>query len=253
MSTIGAVSSPTDLAPGQSRAATLRVESLHVAYGKIVAIPDLSFSVPAGRVLAILGPNGAGKTTTANALSGVIASTASAIKLDEEELNALPPDRRIRAGLGHLPDHRAIFPSLTVIENLRISFTHEGSRARMRQRITEAFERFPALERRQRVPAGRLSGGEQQMLATVRHLVVPPRVLILDEPSHGLAPVIVSSLFDAFDSLKGKTTIVVIEQFVSRAVALADDVMVLSHGQIVHQGPAASFTPEMAAELYSLT
>jgi branched-chain amino acid transport system ATP-binding protein len=230
----------------------LTVDGLRVAYGKIVAVPDLSFKVEPGRVLAVLGPNGAGKTTTANALSGLIPAVASAILLDGEDVKGFPPDRRVRAGLGHLPDQRAIFPSLTVVENLRMAFTHEPSRARMREKIAEACRRFPALERRLGIIAGRLSGGEQQMLAAVRYLVDPPRVLILDEPSHGLAPVIVSDLFNALGRLRGLTTIVVIEQFVTRAVELADDVIVLSHGEIAHEGSARNFTNEMATELYRL-
>lgn len=235
-----------------STAAALRVESLCVAYGKIVAVPSLSFSVEAGRVLAILGPNGAGKTSTANALSGLISSVASAVQLGDQDIKGLPSDRRVKAGLGHLPDKRAIFPSLTVNENLRMAFTYERSRSRLREKIAASYEWFPSLQRRQGVAAGRLSGGEQQMLATVRHLVDPPRILLLDEPSHGLAPAIVSELFAALERLKGTTTIIVIEQFVLRAMELADDVIVLSHGEIAFQGLSSSLSPEKVTQLYQL-
>jgi branched-chain amino acid transport system ATP-binding protein len=237
---------------GSGGAANFHVDGLRVAYGKIVAVPDLTFTVPAGGVLAILGPNGAGKTTTANALAGLIPSTARSVKIGDMDIKDLSADRRVLAGLGHLPDQRAVFPSLTVIDNLRMAFTLESSSARIREKIQEAYERFPSLERRRNIAAGQLSGGEQQMLAAARLVVDPPRVLMLDEPSHGLAPLIVSSIFEAFRRVRGKTTILIIEQFVSRALELADDVIVLSHGTLIHQGPARDLTPEMAADLYRL-
>jgi branched-chain amino acid transport system ATP-binding protein len=235
-----------------SAAARVVVEGLTVSYDKIVAVPDLSFTVEPGRALAILGPNGAGKTTTANALSGLIPSTARRLELDGEDIGGLTPDKRARRGVGHLPDRRAIFPTLTVADNLRMAF-NGLPRSEIRARVKAAYEWFPELERRQRLAARRLSGGEQQMLAFARLIVKPPRMLIVDEPSHGLSPRIVSSLFESLAELKGRTTMIVIEQFVTRAVELADDVIVLSHGEVTHQGPADELTPEMAAELYSLS
>jgi branched-chain amino acid transport system ATP-binding protein len=229
------------------------VEGLHVAYDSIVAVPDLSFTVEPTRALAILGPNGAGKTTTANAIAGLIPSTAETMTMDDVDITGLSADARARLGLGDLPDHRAIFPSLSVHDNLRMGFIRSEGRGDMTRKIRAAHERFPQLERRSRLPARRLSGGEQQMLAFARLLVEPPRLLIVDEASHGLAPRIVRELFEALTALKGQTTIIVIEQFVTRAVELADDVIVLSHGEAIHRGPASEMTPEMAAELYSLT
>lgn len=235
--------------PGPAR---FRVEGLRVAYDSIVAVPDLSFTVEPGRALAMLGPNGAGKTTTANAIAGLIPATATKLAMDDTDILSLSADKRARAGLGNLPDHRAIFPTLSVRDNLRMGFIRTKGRREVALKIRAAYERFPQLERRARLAARRLSGGEQQMLAFARLLIEPPRLLIVDEPSHGLAPRIVRELFAALGALKGQTTIVVIEQFVTRAVELADDVIVLSHGEAIHRGPASELTPEVAASLYRL-
>jgi ABC-type branched-subunit amino acid transport system ATPase component len=230
--------------------ARLEVVDISVQYGDVTALRPLSVTVEPGTVLAVLGPNGAGKTSLANALSGVIPSSATSVKLGDLEVSGLAAYRRARLGIGQLPDSRAIFPSLTVLENLRMGFHRRGKR--VRKDIDTVFELLPQLGRRRRIPAGRLSGGEQQMLGCARLLVAPPRLLIVDELSHGLAPGIVASLFESLEQLKGNTTMIVIEQFVTRAVALADNVLVLSHGDAKHLGPADEFTPELAAVFYSL-
>jgi branched-chain amino acid transport system ATP-binding protein len=230
--------------------ARLDVESLDVRYGRVTALRSVSFSVEPGQVLALLGPNGAGKSSLANALSGVVRSAVGSIKLDGREISSLTSHARVRLGVGHLPDSRAIFPSLTVAENLRMFF--RGGRTAVRRNVERAYEVFPQLAQRKRLPARKLSGGEQQMLAFSRLIVAPPRLLIVDELSHGLAPGIVANLFASLDALRGSCSIIVVEQFVTRAVELADAVLVLSHGDVQHYGPAASFTSEMAAELYGL-
>ncbi len=230
--------------------ARLDVENLDVRYGQVTALRSVTFSVAPGEVLALLGPNGAGKSSLANALSGVVRPAVGSIKLDGREISSLSSHARVRRGVGHLPDSRAIFPSLSVAENLRMFF--RGGRSTVRRNVERAYEVFPQLAQRKRLPARKLSGGEQQMLAFSRLIVAPPRLLIVDELSHGLAPGIVANLFASLDALRGSCSIIVVEQFVTRAVALADAVLVLSHGDIQHYGPAASFTPEMAAELYGL-
>jgi branched-chain amino acid transport system ATP-binding protein len=230
--------------------ARLEVVDLSVQYGGVTALRPMSLALEPGTVLAVLGPNGAGKTSLANALSGVVPSAALHVKLDGVEIRGLPSHRRARLGIGHLPDTRAIFPSLSVAENLRMGFHRR--RGSIRSDIDATYELFPHLARRRRLAAGNLSGGEQQMLAFARLMVAPPRLLIVDELSHGLAPGIVANLFEFLDQLKGSCSMIVIEQFVSRAVTLADEVLVLSHGDVRYSGPASSFSTELAAEIYNL-
>lgn len=230
--------------------AGLEVVDLSVQYGEVTALHPLSIALEPGAALAVLGPNGAGKTSFANALSGVIEGSAAALNLDGTNIAAMPSHVRARLGIGHLPDSRAIFPALSVNENLKMGF--HRSPGSTRRNIDAACELFPNLGRRKKVAAGKLSGGEQQMLALARLMVTPPRLLIVDELSHGLAPGVVANLFGSLEALKGTCTMIVVEQFVSRALALADEVLVLSHGEVLHQGPAAEISPERAAEFYSL-
>ena len=237
-------------AAGAAGPARVEVVDLSVQYGEVTALRPVSVTIEPGTVLAVLGPNGAGKTSFANALSGVIRSDAAAFNVDGEDFSGLPSHARARLGIGHLPDARAIFPSLSVEENLKMGF--HTDRGNLRGDINAAYELFPNLGRRKRVVAGKLSGGEQQMLALARLLVRPPRLLIADELSHGLAPGVVANLFKLLRGLKGASTIIIVEQFVTRALALADTVMVLSHGDVMHVGPAASFSADQAAEFYSL-
>ncbi len=230
--------------------AKLAVDGLEVRYGHVTALRSVSFSLEPGTILALLGPNGAGKSSLANAISGVVRGTAGSIVLDDRDIGKVSTHGRVHLGVGHLPDSRAIFPSLTVAENLRMFF--RGSRSSVRRSVASAYEQFPILAERKRLPARKLSGGEQQMLAFSRLIVAPPRLLIVDELSHGLAPGIVATLFQTLERLRGSCSMIVVEQFVSRAVGLADTVLVLSHGEIQHYGTADTFTSAMAAELYGL-
>jgi len=230
--------------------ARLEAVGVSVQYDGVTALYPVAVTIEPGMVLAVLGPNGAGKTSLANALSGVIASSAEAIWLDDVDVRRLPPHRRAQLGIGHLPDSRAIFPSLSVADNLRMGF-HRRPKT-YRADIDAAYELFPSLARRKRIPAGRLSGGEQQMLAFSRLIVAPPRLLIVDELSHGLAPGIVANLFESLRYLKGRCSMLIVEQFVAQALQLADEVLVLSYGEVKRTGAANSFTPEMVTELYSL-
>jgi branched-chain amino acid transport system ATP-binding protein len=225
----------------------LEVSDLEVRYGPVSALRSVAFTLEPGARLAVLGPNGAGKSSLANAISGLVPAASGSIRFDGREVARMPTNRRVSLGLGHLPDVRAIFPGLTVAENLRLFFHQSKS---VRDDVSQVFEIFPSLERRRTVPAGRLSGGEQQMLAFSRFAVAPPRLLVLDELSHGLAPGIVAQLFDMLATLT--CTLVIIEQYVTRAIELADEVLVLSHGEQRHYGPADGFTSAIAEELYSL-
>jgi branched-chain amino acid transport system ATP-binding protein len=237
--------------PAPAGPAALSVRDLSVDYDGVVALAPLSFELAAGETLAVLGANGAGKTTLANALSGLVAMRGGVIDLDGTPVAAMTPEARARLGIGHLPDFRAVFPNLTVTENLQVFF-QSASRRAARSLAESALGRFPALRQRTRIPAGRLSGGEQQMLAFCRLLVRAPRVLIVDELSHGLAPGIVAELFKALNALKGSCTTIVIEQYVGNALAIADSVIVLSRGQVRHRGPAAGLSVDSVAEIYSL-
>ena len=230
--------------------ASLEVAGLEVRYGHVLALRSVSFTLEPGRVLALLGPNGAGKSSLANALSGLVRSSAGTVELDGHSIERMSTHGRARIGIGHLPDSRAIFPSLTVTENLRMFFGGSGVNAR--RDSDRAFEEFPQLAERKRLAAGKLSGGEQQMLAFSRLMINPPRLLIVDELSHGLAPGIVAKLLETLGRLRGDCSMIVIEQFVDRAVQLADSVLVLSHGQAQHYGAADAFTSDMAAVLYGL-
>lgn len=230
--------------------AGLEAIDLSVQYGEVTALRPLSVALEPGVALAVLGPNGAGKTSFANALSGVIQGSTTSLILDQTDIRAMPSHVRARLGIGHLPDSRAIFPSLSVDENLKMGF--HRSPGSTRRNIDAACELFPNLERRKKVAAGKLSGGEQQILALARLMVTPPRLLIVDELSHGLAPGVVANLFASLEALKGTCTMIVVEQYVSRALALADEVLILSHGEVLHHGPAAEVSPERAAEFYSL-
>jgi branched-chain amino acid transport system ATP-binding protein len=230
--------------------ARLDVSGLEVRYGHVTALRSVSFSLQPGTVLALLGPNGAGKSSLANALSGIVRAAAGDVELDGQSIVKMSTHGRVHLGIGHLPDARAIFPSLTVAENLRMFFQDSSSAAR--RQIESAYERFPQLAARKRLAARKLSGGEQQMLAFSRLIVAPPRLLIVDELSHGLAPGIVASLFESLEQLRGVCSMIIVEQFVSRAVRLADSVLVLSHGEVQHYGAASTFTAEMAVELYGL-
>jgi branched-chain amino acid transport system ATP-binding protein len=232
--------------------AGLSVRDLSVEYGGVAALRAFDLDVEPGSVLAVLGPNGAGKSTLARALMGLVPAASGSIVVDGNPVGRLRPERRVRLGIGLLPDFRAVFPGLTVRDNLRVAFHREGKGAVVRQRIEAAYAMFPVLKARAKLPAGNLSGGEQQMLAISRIVVSPPRLLIIDEISHGLAPGVVDRLFGALAGLRGSCTMVVIEQFISRAITLADDVIVLSRGVVVHRASARDVTAAEVASHYRL-
>jgi branched-chain amino acid transport system ATP-binding protein len=222
----------------------LAVDGLVAGYGATVVLDGISFAVPAGGTLAVLGRNGVGKTTLLATLMGYTNRHAGAIRLGDRPVERLPTHVRVRAGLGYVPQEREIFPSLTAEENLAVAarpgaFTSD-----------DVFALFPALAERRRNTGNRLSGGEQQMLAIGRALVGAPRVLLLDEPMEGLAPIVVETLFDALARIRdaGGLTIVLVEQKVDLALAFAGEVIVLDRGRIVYQGPCDRLRADEAAQ-----
>jgi branched-chain amino acid transport system ATP-binding protein len=220
----------------------LEVENLTGGYGKVTAIHDLSLTVPEGAVVALLGPNGVGKTSTLGALTGTVRASAGKIRLFGERIDGLSPYHRAKRGLTLVPDGRGIFPGLTVGENLQLaveSAQHVDGAWRRRQ-LVRVHDLFPALGGRLKQRSGTLSGGEQQMLAMSRAFLANPRVLMMDEISAGLAPLIVQMLYDAVAQLKADgTTIVLVEQYLSYALRLADICYVMAKGQVTFVGEPA--------------
>jgi branched-chain amino acid transport system ATP-binding protein len=214
-------------------ASTLELRSLTAGYGVTSVIEDITFGIEAGRTLAVLGRNGVGKTTLLASLMGVTRRHAGQILLDGEDVSSLAPTDRALKGLGYVPQTRDIFGSLNVEENLRA-----GLKSRKRSAVNEAYELFPRLKERRTIAAGNLSGGEQQMLSVARTLLGQPRVLLLDEPLEGLAPVICDELMVTLHALaaKGEMTILLVEQQIERALDFASGVIILDRGRIVWRG-----------------
>jgi branched-chain amino acid transport system ATP-binding protein len=217
----------------------LDVQHLHVAYGAIVALRGISFQVRVGQVVSLIGANGAGKSTTINTLSGLLKPRRGDILFDQRSIAGWRADRVARQGLIQVPEGRRIIAPLTVQENLEMGAYLRHDRAGIAQDIETVFERFPRLKERRQQKAGSLSGGEQQMLAVGRALLARPRLLMLDEPSMGLAPLLVNEIFEIIKSIKDEgKTILLVEQNARKALEIADYAYVLERGQIVHQGPA---------------
>ena len=217
----------------------LEVDELEAGYGDVIVLRGLSFAVEEGQVAAILGPNGAGKTTTLRALSGVV-KPRGRITFDGRSIGGLKPDRIARLGIAHVPEGRGTFTGLTVEENLRVGAFRRTDRDGIRADAERCFEYFPRLRERRAQHAGDLSGGEQQMLAIARGLMSKPRLMLLDEPSLGLAPVLTKELFRILGDIAREegTTILLVEQSANLALRLADHGYVLEGGRITSSGVA---------------
>ncbi len=225
---------------------TLAVEGLTVRYGRTTALHDLSLRVDEGRVVSLIGANGAGKTTTMRALSGLLRPAAGRILLDGADVAGWPAHRIAALGLRHVPEGRQIFAGLTVAENLDLGAWLGGKTAAARLK-EEVLERFPRLSERLGQLAGSMSGGEQQMLAIGRALMGAPALLLLDEPSMGLAPLFIEEIFAIIAALKREgRTILLVEQNASAALEVADFAYVLEQGRIVLSGPAATVAHDPA-------
>jgi len=218
--------------------AALEVTNLHTGYGDLKVVYGVSFSVEPGKVIAILGRNGAGKTTALRAISGLNPANTGKILLDGEDITSVPAHKRITKGLAYVQEGKRIFRQRTVEENLVIgALSQRVSRSELTTRIDEAYARFPILGEKRRDTAAGLSGGQQQMLAIAQALMSKPKVLLLDEPSGGLAPTIVGDVLNTVKSLVADgLTVVLVEQAMGFALALADDVIVMDLGRAVLTG-----------------
>jgi branched-chain amino acid transport system ATP-binding protein len=215
----------------------LEVAGLQVAYGQTLAVRDVSLRVGAGEVVAVIGPNGAGKSTTIAAIFGLVTPRCGSILFDGESLIGLSPDRIARRGLALIPEGRSIFTTLSVADNLILGAVARRDRSTQDAARDGVLNRFPVLGKLYHTPAGKLSGGEQQQLAIARALLAAPRLLILDEPSLGLAPQLVDLVFETIAGLRDDgVTVLVVEQNAARAAALADRTYILSNGLVSAHG-----------------
>jgi branched-chain amino acid transport system ATP-binding protein len=219
----------------------LEVSGLVVAYGAVVAVGEIDLRVEEGSTVALIGANGAGKTTTLLALSGLLRRVRGSIRFAGQEIGGLAPPRIVELGLVQVPEGRAILPQMSVFENLELGGYRRRDRAALARDLGAMLERFPILGRRRAQPAGSLSGGEQQLLAIARGLLARPRLLLLDEPSMGLAPQLVREVFDVVAEIKAQGTAqLLVEQNARKALRAADYAYVLELGQIVLEGPATT-------------
>ena len=227
----------------------LELEHIVGGYGSTTVLRDVSVSVPAGSVVALLGPNGAGKSTTMRMASGLLRPTEGRVLLDGQDITRVSPSKRAQLGVCHIIEGRSIFPSLTVRENLLLQAPRDQSRSDL---LDQAAEAFPQLAQRKRQIAGTLSGGEQQMLALMRAYLANPRIVLVDEASLGLAPLVVDSIFAFLARIaESGVSLLVVEQYVSRALALAETVFLLNQGRIVFSGPAADLDEDQIFALYA--
>jgi branched-chain amino acid transport system ATP-binding protein len=221
----------------------LELDHVDAAYGPFRALFDVSLSLRDGGALALLGPNGSGKTTVARVASGLLAPTAGTLRVDGNDLTGRPAWAIARAGVLHAPEGRSVFASLTVEENLVLAFGAPGQDTPVAEGLDQAFELFPRLGERRTQVAGTLSGGEQRMLSLARVLARPPRVLIVDELSLGLAPIVIEEVYRTLGRIRATgTAILIIEQHVVHALAVADDAVILHQGRVAYAGPAADLT-----------
>ncbi|MBI4591375.1 MAG: ABC transporter ATP-binding protein [Candidatus Rokubacteria bacterium] len=216
----------------------LKVDGIEVGYGDITAVRGASLEVRPGEIVALIGSNGAGKTTTLRAISGLLPVRRGRIEFEGERLTGLPPSKVVPRGIAHVPEGRQLFPSMTVLENLELGAGAGAGKAQRTESMEWVFQLFPRLRERQGQLAGTLSGGEQQMLAIGRGLMARPKLLMLDEPSLGLAPVMVRAIFDNLMEINRKgMAILLVEQNVLRALQLSHRGYVLENGQVVLEGP----------------
>ncbi len=225
----------------------LSLHTVTAGYGGSIVLRDVDFAVGDGEVVALLGPNGAGKTTLLRTATGFVKPRSGRVEFSGHDLTGRPPYQFARRGICHLPEGRGIFPSLTVRENLTV----QARTGQVDEAVAEATALFPALGSRLRQTAGSLSGGEQQMLALSRAYVTHPEVVLVDEASLGLAPLVVDTIYQALARLVDNgMSVVVVEQYVQRALDLAKTVYILSKGQVVHAGDARALDPDEIYERY---
>ncbi|WP_426574683.1 ABC transporter ATP-binding protein [Aquihabitans sp. McL0605] len=231
--------------------AVLELRHVSAGYGPFHALFDVSLEVQPGEAVALLGANGVGKTTVARVASGLVAPEKGAVLVDGTDLTGADPHRFVRAGIAHATEGRSVFSSLTVEENLRLSFRRSKGARAVPGALRAAFEQFPALDRRRSQLAGSLSGGEQRMLSMARVLVEAPPLLIADELSLGLAPIIVDEIYVQLARLREEgTALLIVEQQVSHALDLCDRAILLDHGSITWEGPSDDAEELIVARMF---
>lgn len=233
----------------------LSIDGLRAAYGSIVALQGISIEIGAGETVAVIGPNGAGKSTLLNAIAGIVRPAGGAIRFEGRDIAGTEPEALVASGIALVPEGRHIFGSLTVRENLRIGATVRRDTQGVAKDLAHVLELFPILEERAEQKAGKLSGGEQQMLAIARALQSRPRLLLLDEPSLGLAPLVVAQVYATIARLKSEgLTVLLVEQNMHRALAASDRAYVLASGRVVLSGTSSelSRTDEFEAAYFGL-
>ena len=220
--------------------AMLEVKDLHVSYGMIEALKGISFEVNEGEVIALIGANGAGKTTTLHTLTGILPAKAGSVKFGGAELTKTPAHKIVKLGIAHVPEGRRIFQQLTVLDNLKLGAFIRKDKDGIAEDLEKIYKHFPRLQERKTQIAGTLSGGEQQMLAMGRALMSRPKMIVMDEPSMGLSPILVSEIFDIIESIRNDgMTVLLVEQNAKKALAIADGAYVLETGRITLSGNAS--------------
>lgn len=231
--------------------AVLDLAGISAGYGPFRALFDVSLHVDPGEAVALLGANGVGKTTVARVATGLIAPSAGTVRVNGADLTGAAPHRFARAGVAHAPEGRSVFATLSVEENLRLSFRRSKGRRGVSAALDQAFAQFPALACRRTQVAGTLSGGEQRMLSMARVLVEAPRLLVADELSLGLAPIIVDEIYEELARLRSQgTALLIVEQHIAHALALCDRVVLLEHGTVAWEGTAAEAEERVAAYVF---
>lgn len=231
--------------------AVLDLSNVSAGYGPFRALFDVSLRVEPGEAVALLGANGVGKTTVARVATGLIAPTAGSVRVGDADLTGAAPHRFARAGVAHAPEGRSVFATLTVEENLRLSFRRSKGRSGVAAALEQAFGQFPALGRRRTQVAGTLSGGEQRMLSMARVLVEAPKLLVADELSLGLAPIIVDEIYRELARLRTEgTALLIVEQHIAHALALCDRVVLLEHGTVAWEGTSAEAQERVTAYVF---
>jgi len=225
----------------------LEVRGLQVSYGAAPALWDVSIDVAAGELVSVVGPNGAGKTTLINALAGLNRAAGGSIKLGGRDITRLPSHRFCQEGVAIVPESRRLFTGMTVLENLELGSYLPAAKAKRRQTLEQVCDLFPALRAKLPMPAGSLSGGQQQMVAIGRALMARPKLLLLDEPSLGLAPSIVMDMFDAIRRINAEgLSVLLVEQNVSMAMEIASRAYVLEEGRVAMEGAASDLLNQPA-------
>ncbi|MGN0392619.1 MAG: ABC transporter ATP-binding protein [Bariatricus sp.] len=219
--------------------AMLEIKDIEVYYGMIQAIKGISFEVNEGEVIALIGANGAGKTTTLHTITGLLSPKKGSVIFEGKDITKVPAHKIVSLGIAHVPEGRRVFAELTVYENLKMGAYTRKDKDEIEKTLEMVYKRFPRLEERKNQLAGTLSGGEQQMLAMGRALMSHPKIIVMDEPSMGLSPILVNEIFDIIQEVsKSGTTVLLVEQNAKKALSIADRAYVLETGKIVLEGDA---------------